>query len=135
MPSRSSFVSEIQQLLIGEQADPRAAQGIFLLPVIMELVLRILVGGGFDIYFVVATLIVALATVGAVLIGLDVLSRRWTIALPVLDIVALAIYRVSPEPTAIAVAVVFPSIWLGLQYGRKGVLVTTSVVAATFVLP
>ena len=37
MPSRSSLVSEIQQLLTGEQADPRAAQGLFLLPVFMEL--------------------------------------------------------------------------------------------------
>jgi two-component system phosphate regulon sensor histidine kinase PhoR len=134
MPTRSSFVSEIQQLLTGEQADPRAAQGLFLLPVIMELVLRILVGAGYDAYFVVATFIVAVATVGAVLIGLNVLSHRWTIVLPVLDIVALGIYRFS-EPTAIAVAVVFPSIWLGLQYGRKGVVITTVVVAATFVLP
>ena len=54
--------------------------------------------------------------------------------LPVLDIVALGIYRFS-EPTAIAVAVVFPAIWLGLQYGRKGVIVTTVVVTVTFVHP
>jgi signal transduction histidine kinase len=134
MPSRSTLVSEIQQLLTGEQADPRAAQGLFLLPVVMELVLRILIGAGFDAYFVVATLIVALATVGAVLIGLDKLSHRWTIVLPVLDIVALGIYRFS-EPTAIAVAVVFPSIWLGLQYGRKGVIITTGAVLVTFVVP
>jgi two-component system phosphate regulon sensor histidine kinase PhoR len=134
MRSRSSFVTEIQQLLTGEQADPRAAQGIFLLPVLMELVLRVLLGVKFDGYFVVATLIVALATLGAVLIGLDRLSHRWTILLPVLDIVALGIYRFS-EPTAIAVAVVFPAIWLGLQYGRKGVLITTVVVSATFVVP
>jgi two-component system, OmpR family, phosphate regulon sensor histidine kinase PhoR len=134
MPSRSSLVSEIQQLLTGEQADPRAAQGLFLLPVFMELVLRFLIGVPFDVYFVVATLIVALATLGAVLIGLDKLGHRWTVMLPVLDIVALGIYRFS-EPTAIAVAVAFPAIWLGLQYGRKGVLITTVVVLATFVVP
>src|SRR3954452_16221981 len=134
MPSRASLVSEIQQLLTGEQADPRAAQGIFLLPVLMELILRVLLGVPFDGYFVVATLIVALATLGAVLIGLDRLSHRWTILLPILDIVALGIYRFS-EPTAIAVAVVFPAIWLGLQYGRKGVLITAVVVLATFVVP
>ncbi len=134
MPSRSSLVSEIQQLLTGEQADPRAAQGLFLLPVFMELILRFLIGVPLDIYFFVASLIVALATLGAVLIGLDKLSHRWTVMLPVLDIVALGIYRFS-EPTAIAVAVVFPAIWLGLQYGRKGVLITAVVVLATFVLP
>ncbi len=134
MRSRSSFVSEIQQLLTGERADPRAAQGLFLLPVLMELALRALVGVSYDRYFVIASLVVAVATLGAVLIGLDLLSHRWTIWLPVLDIVALGIYRFS-EPTAIAVAVVFPAIWLGLQYGRKGVLVTTVVVLLSFVLP
>jgi signal transduction histidine kinase len=134
MRSRSSFVSEIQQLLTGERADPRAAQGLFLLPVLMELLLRALIGVSYDRYFVIASLVVAVATLGAVLIGLGVLSYRWTIWLPVLDIVALGIYRFS-EPTAIAVAVVFPAIWLGLQYGRKGVLVTTVVVFLSFVLP
>ncbi|MDX6234698.1 MAG: hypothetical protein QOH68_3816 [Nocardioidaceae bacterium] len=134
MPSRSSLVSEIQQLLTGEQADPRAAQGIFLLPVIMELVLRALIGVGYDKYFVIASVVVAVATLGAVLIGLDRLSHRWTILLPALDIVALGIYRFS-EPTAIAVAVVFPAIWLGLQFGNKGVLVTTVAVTFSIVLP
>ena len=134
MQSPTSLVSEIKQLLTGEQADPRAAQGIFLLPVLMELVLRALIGVGFDIYFVLASLVVAVATVGAVAIGLDRLSHRWTILLPVLDITALAIYRFS-EPTAIAVAVVFPAIWLGLQFGRKGVLVTTVTMLVTFVVP
>ena len=100
----------------------------------MELVLRIFIGAPVDRYFVIATLIVAVATLGAVLIGLDHLSHRWTVLLPVLDIVALGIYRFS-EPTAIAVAVVFPAIWLGLQYGRKGVAITTIVVSATFVAP
>ena len=45
MPSRSTLVSEIQQLLTGERADPRAAQAVFLLPVVMELLLRVLIGG------------------------------------------------------------------------------------------
>jgi signal transduction histidine kinase len=134
MQSATALVSEIKQLLTGEQADPRAAQGIFLLPVLTELVLRGLIGVGFDVYFLVASLVVAVATVGAVAIGLDKLSHRWTIVLPVLDIVALGIYRFS-EPTAIAVAVVFPAIWLGLQFGRKGVLVTTVTVLVAFVIP
>ncbi len=134
MRSRSWLVSEIQQLLTGEQADPRAAQGLFLLPVMMELLLRALVGVAYDRYFIIASLIVAVATVGAVLIGLDRLGRRWTILLPVLDIFALGIYRFS-EPTAIGVAVVFPALWLGLQFGRKGVLVTAAAVTVSFVIP
>jgi signal transduction histidine kinase len=100
----------------------------------MELVLRALIGVGYDKYFVIASVVVAVATLGAVLIGLDRLSHRWTILLPALDIVALGIYRFS-EPTAIAVAVVFPAIWLGLQFGNKGVLVTTVAVTFSIVLP
>jgi two-component system, OmpR family, phosphate regulon sensor histidine kinase PhoR len=134
MRSRSSLVSEIQQLLTGEQADPRAAQGLFLLPVGMELVLRAMVGVDYDGYFIAGSLVVAIATVGSALIGLDRLNHRWTVLLPVLDILALGIYRFS-EPTAIAVAVAFPAIWLGLQYGGKGVLITTGAVIISFVLP
>jgi two-component system phosphate regulon sensor histidine kinase PhoR len=134
MPSRSSLVSEIQQLLTGERADPRAAQGLFLVPVLMELGLRALIGVGYDAYVMAGSLLVVLATAGALLISADRLSHRWTIVLPVLDILALGCYRLS-EPTAIVVAVVFPAIWLGLQYGRTGVLVTAGAMLVSVVLP
>ncbi len=134
MPSRSPLVSEIRQLLTGERADPRAAQAVFLLPVLAELLLRLVVGTGFDGYFVAASLVVAVATAGALLVGAGRVSHRWTILLPVLDIAALGVYRLS-EPTAIAVAVVFPAIWLGLQFGARGVLVTSAAVAVCFVVP
>ncbi len=134
MASRSALVSEVQQLLTGERADPRAAQGLFLLPVAMELVIRTLVESGFDVYFLVGSLIVAVPTLGAVAIGTGVLGHRWTVALPVLDILALGSFRLS-EPTAVGVAVVFPAIWLGLQFGRRGVWITTGMMLAVFVLP
>ncbi len=134
MPSRSPLVSEIRQLLAGERADPRAAQTVFLLPVLTELLLRVLVGTGFDRYFVGASLVVVVATAGALLVGAGRLDHRWTILLPVLDIAALGVFRLS-EPTAIAVAVVFPAIWLGLQFGARGVLVTTGAVVVCFVVP
>ena len=34
MSSRSALIREIQQVLSGEHADPRAAQGLFLIPVL-----------------------------------------------------------------------------------------------------
>ena len=61
-------------------------------------------------------------------------SRRWTIWLPVLDMVALGIYRISAD-TSLGVAVVFPAIWLGLQFGRRGVVVTTVTMLVAFVVP
>lgn len=49
MSSRSTLVSEIQQLLTGEHADPRAAQGVFLVPVAVELLLRLFAPADFDV--------------------------------------------------------------------------------------
>src|ERR1700712_2512293 len=123
MASRSTLVSEIQQLLTGERADPRAAQAVFLVPVVAELVLRVLAPAGLDSYFFYGSAIAAVPTLGSVFIGRGLVSVRWTIWLPVLDMVSLATFRLS-DHTAIGVAIAFPAIWLGLQFGRRGVAVT-----------
>jgi two-component system phosphate regulon sensor histidine kinase PhoR len=134
MPSRSTLVSEIQQLLTGEHADPRAAQGVFLIPVAVELLLHVVLPVDFDFYFVCGSVVAVVATLGSVAIGKGLASDRWTIWLPVLDMVALGVFRLS-EGTAIGIAVAFPAIWLGLQFGRKGVAVTIVAVLIAFVLP
>jgi two-component system phosphate regulon sensor histidine kinase PhoR len=134
LPSRSSLVSQIQQLLTGEDADPRAAQGMFLVPVVVELLLRALSPEGLDSYAFYGSVIALVPTVASVAIGTSLLSGRWTIALPVLDMVALSVYRLS-DSTAIGIAVAFPAIWLGLQFGRRGVAVTVVTVLGAFVLP
>ena len=134
MPSRSTLVSEIQQLLTGERADPRAAQFVFLIPVAVEVLLHLGTPTGLDNYFLVGSLIALVPTLASVAIGKGWLSRRWTIWLPVLDMVALGIFRMS-EGSAIGIAVAFPAIWLGLQFGRKGVVITVITVLSAFVLP
>ncbi|MET0998623.1 MAG: ATP-binding protein [Marmoricola sp.] len=134
MSSRSHVVREIQQLLTGEHADPRAAQGLFLIPVVVELLVHLVPGAGFDEFFLYGTLVVLVPTLASIAIGKGLASDRWTIWLPILDMVALGIYRLS-EGTAIGVAVAFPAIWLGLQFGRQGVLITTGTVLVAFVLP
>jgi len=134
MPSRSALVSEIQQLLTGERADPRAAQLVFLIPVAVEMLLHLVPPTGLDKYFLVGSCIAVVPTLASVAIGKEWLSRRWTIWLPVLDMVALGTYRLS-EGTAIGIAVAFPAIWLGLQFGRKGVWITVLVVMGAFVVP
>ncbi len=134
MPSRSTLVSEIQQLLTGERADPRAAQFVFLIPVAAEMLLHLVSPTGLDSYFLVGTCIAVVPTLASVAIGKEWLSRRWTIWLPVLDIVALGTYRLS-DGTAVGIAVAFPAVWLGLQFGRKGVLITIVTVLGAFVLP
>jgi two-component system, OmpR family, phosphate regulon sensor histidine kinase PhoR len=48
-----------------------------------------------------------------------------------LDIVAAGLMRVLPEST-IGLSLIFPAIWLGLQFGRRGVFLSTVVVTASF---
>ncbi len=131
MRNRSAFVEEIQRLLTGERADPRPAQAVFLVPVMAELLLRVLSGAGLDRYFVFGTLVALVPTLGALAIARGLVGARWTIWLPVLDIAALAVYRLSPG-TALGVAVAFPAIWLGLQFGRRGVIVTVLTMTVTY---
>ncbi len=123
MSSRSALVGEIQQLLTGEHADPRAAQGLFLIPVLVETLLLVVSPAHFDIYFLLGTVIAVVPTLGSIAIGKGLLSDRLTIWIPILDIAALGAYRLS-EGTAVGIAVAFPAIWLGLQFGRKGLLIT-----------
>ncbi len=134
MPARSTLVSEIQQLLTGERADPRAAQLVFLIPVFVEFLLHLMPPARFDANFVYGTAVALVPTLGSVAIGRGLLAGRWTIWLPVLDVVALGIYRMSDD-TAIGIAVAFPAIWLGLQFGRRGVAITAITVLVCFVLP
>src|SRR6195952_5739903 len=133
MRSRTAFVAEIQSLLTGEQADPRPAQAIFLVPVLADVLVRLVTGTDFGRFFVGGALVALVPTFGALVIGLGLVDRRWTIWLPVLDIAALSVFRLAPE-TALGVAVAFPAIWLGLQFGRRGVLVTTVTIPLTYVV-
>ena len=134
MRSRSTLTSEIQQLLAGEQADPRAAQGLFLVPLVIEVCLQLALGGQLGRIFLLGLAVVAVPTVGAFAIASGRASHRWTIWLPVLDIVALGVFRLAPE-TAVGVAVAFPAIWLGLQFGGRGVATTVVTVLGAFVMP
>ena len=133
MLSRSHLVSEIQRLLASERSDPRAAQGVFLMPVVLELLVHARNPVGFDAYFY-GSVLALVPTLGSVAIGRGWVSGGWTIWLPVLDIIALGVFRLSGD-SAFGVALAFPAIWLGLQFGRKGVGVTVLALLVSFVLP
>jgi signal transduction histidine kinase len=133
MRSRSAFILGIQQLLGREQADPRVAQYLFLVPVVVDVVFvtgvqRIQL----DRSYVAGLAIIAAATLLARSVGREHISERGTILVPALDILAVGVMRVMPEST-VGIAVVFPSIWLGLQFGRRGVALTGVAVVASFV--
>jgi len=135
MRSRSAFILGIQQLLGREHADPRLAQYLFLAPVLLDLMVVVVAQHvGVTPAYLVGLATVAIATVVAIQIGRDVVPERWMVSIPVLDILAVGLMRVLPEST-VALAVVFPAIWLGLQFGRRGVVVTAAAVMVSFVPP
>ncbi|MFL6024870.1 MAG: ATP-binding protein [Marmoricola sp.] len=135
MRSRSAFIRGIQQLLGREQADPRVAQYLFALPVALDAAFVHWHGNGhFEHPYLGGIALIATVTVGAVLVGRGYLTERWSILVPTLDIVALGALRTDPESTA-AVILAFPAIWIGLQFGRRGVAAGTAAVLAGFVAP
>lgn len=135
MRSRSTFIQGIQQLLGREHADPRVAQYLFVGPVLLDV--AFLLWGpeagddGLIRHYVIGLLIAAFATILAFALSRDGLPPGWTMAIPALDIVATGFMRLEPESTAGTVAV-FPAIWLGLQFGRRGVVVAGTTLLVSF---
>jgi signal transduction histidine kinase len=132
MRSRSAFILGIQQLLGREHADPRVAQYLLLLPVGLDLGVVVLVQQAqLRTSYLGGLGLVALATALAVYISRDELPERWTILVPALDILALGLMRVDVQST-VDIALLFPAIWLGLQFGRRGVALTVGTVLVSF---
>jgi len=135
MRSRSAFVLGIQQLLGREHADPRIAQYLFLFPVVLDLGLVLLAPHtGLTGWYFVGLVFVAAATALAVGIGRERAPERLTVLVPVIDILGIGLMRVQPESTA-GLALAFPAIWLGLQFGRRGVVIAVGAVLVSFAPP
>jgi len=132
MRSRSAFILGIQQLLGREHADPRVAQFLFLLPVALDVgVVVVAQDNRPDGWYVAGLGLVAAATALAVSIGRERVPEWLTIVVPTIDIMAVGLMRVLPE-TTLGLALVFPAIWLGLQFGRRGVLLAAVAVTVSF---
>ncbi|MCW2753973.1 MAG: sensor histidine kinase [Marmoricola sp.] len=135
MRSRSALILGIQHLLGREHADPRVAQYLFLIPVMGDAAwVRLHASPQLADTYLAGLSIAGAATLLALVVGFGVLADRWSIVVPVLDLVALSTMRLSPESTA-GIVLVFPAIWLGLQFGRRGVYTTVFTVLATVVGP
>ncbi|MGY2875256.1 two-component system, OmpR family, phosphate regulon sensor histidine kinase PhoR [Marmoricola sp. URHA0025 HA25] len=133
MRSRSAFILGIQQLLGREHADPRVAQYLFLVPVLLDVCLvTLLQDAELRPSYLTGLVVVALATFVAHLVGVGRLSEQWSVVVPAADVLGLGLMRVMPEST-LGIALVFPAIWLGLQFGRRGVVLTAMTVLVSFV--
>lgn len=118
--------------LVGREApDPRVAQTLFLLLVLVDLSLRS--SGPSSIRdelesesWSLAGLIVVLTA--QVIAAVTPWSRLpgWAIAaIPVLDLVGLGMLRLNPEASGTGILAVVPTVWLVWQFGHRGAVVMT----------
>ncbi|MBO9520371.1 MAG: hypothetical protein J7518_02440 [Nocardioidaceae bacterium] len=131
---RSRFILGIQQLLGREQADPRVAQYAFWVPVFIDIGFLLLGPDKVDSLsrdYLTGLVVIVAATVLGFAISRDGLPPAWTVAIPVLDILATGFMRQMPESTGDRI-LVFPAIWLGLQFGRRGIVLSMLSVLASF---
>lgn len=135
MRSSSPLVRGIQQLLGREQTDPRIAQFLFLLPVLVDVVhVRLHDEADISGSYLMGLGLAGFATLLAVAIGLGLARGSLSVLVPTLDIVVLGLLRAHPD-TAAAALLAFPAIWLGLQFGRRGVVVLLGTAVGAFVVP
>jgi signal transduction histidine kinase len=135
MAPPSALVRGIQQLLGREHVDPRVAQYLFVVPVLIDLgYLRWHGSADLGRAYQLGLATVVGATLLAMAIGRRRAPERWSVLVPVADIAALGLFRLDDESTA-SVAVVLPAVWLGLQFGRRGISITVASVLGAFVVP
>lgn len=135
MRSRSALVRGIQQLLGNEQTDPRVAQYLFLVPVLLDVAyLRLQGAPDLDDSYIAGLAVIGFATVVAIAIGLGMIRVSTSLLVPTLDIAGLGLLEADPESSAAAM-LAFPAIWLGLQFGRRGMLAAAFVAGLAFVVP
>lgn len=135
MRSRSALVRGIQQLLGGEQTDPRIAQYLFLVPVLLDVTyLRLSGEPDLERSYVAGLGVIGFVTVVAFAIGRGAVRGNASLLVPVLDIAGLGLLEADPESSATAM-LAFPAIWLGLQFGRRGMLTAACVAGLAFVIP
>jgi two-component system phosphate regulon sensor histidine kinase PhoR len=133
--SQSAFVRGIQQLLGREHADPRIAQYLFVVPVLVDLAYVWLhQSDELDRDYLGGLCVVVAATLLAVLVGTGLFSERASVLVPLLDIAALGVLRLDAESTA-SMLLVFPAVWMGLQFGRRGMGLVAIAGALAVVVP
>lgn len=135
MVYRPQVANRITRMIVGDAADPRPPQATFLVPAVVVLILLV----GFtpalarNPLVVIGAALVALATVAAFWVPWARLPMTAMVAVPLLDLAAIGLWRLNPEVGAVGVLVVFPAMWLGRVFLWRGVVIVTlgSIVALT----
>ena len=137
MHGESPIIRRIGRLITAETSDPRPPQLAFLLPVVTLLAVMALVEPEpiLEPVFLAGLALVAVATVAAFLVPWPRFDRLAIVAVPLVDLVAIALMRLLPNVGAVAALVVFPAVWLGLVFERRGVWIAIVASVVTLTVP
>ncbi|MGN6252879.1 MAG: sensor histidine kinase [Marmoricola sp.] len=120
--------------LITPGADPRPFQVAFCVPVLVDAAFRLLHAFPDALGWPAAIgwVLIGAATAAAFVKPLRTPSAA--VWIPVVDMAALGVLRLTTG-SAVALALAFPAIWLGLQLRRRGVVLALVATASTMLLP
>ncbi|GAA4696157.1 HAMP domain-containing sensor histidine kinase [Nocardioides nanhaiensis] len=127
----------VRALTTSGRPDPRLPQAVFAGFVLLDVALRAVAGRGVSLaeWPTLGVLLVLAATVAVLTAPWPHLDRRWMIALPLVDMAALGLVRLTPEGSAAGILVVLPALFLGRLLGRPGAVVAGGAVALLAALP
>lgn len=116
------IAEHLRSLLVGDDPAPWVLQAGFTALLVLDVGLRALTGTELEVLSWPGAGI-TLALAGCVLacaLPWDRLPHAALAALPVLDVAAAGLARLSGEGSGAGVLVIIPALWLGRQYGRRG---------------
>lgn len=128
-------------LVIRESPDPRVAQTLFLLLVLVDLVFRapgrittdeILASPGWTL---TGLIVILVAQVIASITPWSRMPESVIAALPVLDLAGLGLIGLNPQGSGAGILAAVPAVWLVWQYGGRGVVIATTACAGLLGLP
>ncbi len=137
MDHTSPVTSRIDKLIIEAGADPRGPQVAFLLPAVVLLAMVVGFTPGLLLHpFVVAGVgVLGIATAATFTVPWSRLSPWAMVAIPLLDLAGTGLLRLNPNVGAVGILLVFPAMWLGTVFRRRGVVLVALGCIAAFTIP
>lgn len=113
-----------RRLLFVDDPDRRVLQGVFIVLVGIDVVLRAAAGNiALWSWPTVGAVLAVLTTLAALLVPWSRLPASALMAVPILDLAVLGLVRLDPHGSGASAVIVVPVLWLGGQFGRRGAYV------------
>lgn len=127
----------VRALVVSGRPDPRLPQAVFTGFVLLDVGVRAVAGRPVQLlaWPTLGVLLAVVATAVALVAPWRRLDRRWMVALPLVDIAALGLVRLTAEGSAAGILVVLPALYLGRLLGRPGAVVAAGAVALLTAVP